>query len=451
MGIAHFRFLARATGALAVAVSIGAAAPAFGAFDQGTECQTLAQNTCLGDPLAVDAPVGKLGSPASPEEDLSAALADLKGATSATAVATARGRALAIIEGDTRSVADGGRLAAGDETFLARKAYAGIPLLVTQAKAATMVKTVAAPTGPDDMPTVDVREVRYGDHAILDTSMLRFANMNAPFVINWHITELGTTFGGVLAPVAAKATGAQASVWQPLDVPGLNMGTTLVNRFHPAGDTEETRLATQVIPVQMKAPSTLGGMILDPNLKPGSETFAQIAIDDASNKRDLTLPTAGQVSDLSAAGQLDADLLALDTTDLAAANKLGKDDAAVVFAMASRDTLPKADVATSADVNVQFANAEAYVDQRNVRVGSGGSVTFAITNLDGVDRHFDVRELRNRSKLDTQGVLSWVKFDTDVIGAGVSVPANTTVAVTTNVPLADDAFALWVGDANGGA
>src|SRR3954451_22720183 len=451
MGIAHFRFLARAATALAIAVSIGAAAPAFGAFDQGTECQNLAQNTCLGDPLDVDAPVGKLGSPASPEEDLSAALADLKGATSATAVATARGRALAIIGGDTRSVAGGGRLAAGDETFLARKAYAGIPLLVTQAKAATMVKTVAAPTGPDDMPTVDVREVRYGDHAILDTSMLRFADMNAPFVINWHITELGTTFGGVLAPVAAKATGAQASVWQPLNAPGLNMGTTVTNRFHPAGDAEETRLATQVIPVQMAAPSTLGGTILDPNLKPGSETFAQIAIGSATAPADPTLPTPDQVSDLTAVGQLHADLVGLKADDVAAANTLGEQDAAVVFPMASRDTLPKPDTASSADVNVQFAAGEAYVDQRKLRIGSNGSVTFSITNLDGVDRHFDVRQLHNRSQVDTQGVFSWGSFDSDMVGTGIAVPANTTVGVTYKADVADDAFSLWIGDPNGGA
>ena len=133
---------------------------------------------CLGDPLAVDAPAW-LGSPASPEEDLTAALADLKAAPDANAAAKARGRALAIIEGDTRSAVAGGRLVAGDEGFLARKAYAGIPLLNASATTDTTVKTVPAPTTAKPVPTVDVREVRYGDHAILDTSLLRFADMNA--------------------------------------------------------------------------------------------------------------------------------------------------------------------------------------------------------------------------------------------------------------------------------
>src|SRR3954451_20422007 len=121
MGIAHFKFLARAFGALAVAATFGAAAPAFAGVPS-TDCQTLPANTCLGDPLAVAAPAW-LGSPASPEGDLSGAparpgapatpeealpppLADLKAAPDATAAAPARGRALAILEGDTRPAAD---------------------------------------------------------------------------------------------------------------------------------------------------------------------------------------------------------------------------------------------------------------------------------------------------------------------------------------------------------
>ena len=52
--------------------------------------------------------------------------------------------------------------------------------------------------------TVDVREVRFGDHALLDTSMLRFAAMGTTFTINWHIAELGTTFGGELRPPACR-------------------------------------------------------------------------------------------------------------------------------------------------------------------------------------------------------------------------------------------------------
>src|SRR3954453_6038420 len=83
MGIAHFKFLARAFGAFAVAATFGAAAPALAGVPS-TDCQTLPANTCLGDPLAVAAPAW-LGSPASPEEDPSAVLADLKAAPAPTA------------------------------------------------------------------------------------------------------------------------------------------------------------------------------------------------------------------------------------------------------------------------------------------------------------------------------------------------------------------------------
>src|SRR3954452_6864033 len=448
MGITHLRNIARAAGALAIAAAIGAASPALGAVPS-TDCQSMPANTCLGDPLDPGATIGRLGSPARPEEELSAALPDLKAAPDTAAALRARGRALAIIEGR----AD--RLVATDETFLDRKAYAGIPLLNTDAK----VKVVPAPTEAEPVPTVDVREVRFGDHAILDTSMLQFEDMNAAFTINWHVTELGTTFGGVLAPTPAKANGARAPVWEPLGLPGLSMGTAVANRFHPAGDTEETRLATQVVPVHMDAPSTLGGTILDPNVKAGAETFAQIAIGAAANGAGQTatpkptLPSPQQVSEWSAVGQIYRDVSGLDaeTPDLDAAHTVGSQDGPVVPAMASRDTLAKPAAASpSADVNVQFANAEAYVDKRDLRVAPGGSVTFSITNLDGVPRNFDVRQLHNRSQVDAQGVLSWGSFDSDLLGDGIDVPAGATVTLPAVTP-ADDAFSLWVGDANGGS
>src|SRR4051794_7003928 len=451
MGITHVRFVVRAAGALAIAAIISTAAPAF-AVDPGSKCGQIANVTCLGDPLTA-APTG-LGSPASPEEDLAAAMDALQAADTPEKAATAKGQALAIIEGDAT------KLEPSDQDFLARKVYAGIPLLNTDAKA----KPVAAPTPAKPIPSVDVHEVRYGDHAILDTSMLRFADMNSKFTVNWYITEVGTTFGGVFSPTPAKATAAQAPVWQPLGLPGLDMGTLLKNRFTPGGATEETRLATRMIPVTFDAPSTLGGLIMDPSLKPGAETFAQIAIanndaDPATRTPDLALPTTAQVYPAAKVRQLDADLESLDTTNLDAVHAMAANDASLVPGTASRDTLPKGDLAApDADVNVQFANAEAYVDQRDLRVAPGGSITFSITNLDGVDRHFDVRQLRNRSKLDpTQGVLSWGQFDSNVIGTGVDVPAGETrsLAVTSGADasafLQDSAFALWIGDPKGGS
>jgi streptogramin lyase len=446
MGITHLRHVARALGALAIAAAIGGAAPAFGALTEGANCQALPANTCLGDPFDVTAPVGNLGSPASPEDDLSAALADLKTAGDADAAARSRGRALAIIEGDTRAAADGGRLVAGDETFLDRKAYAGIPLLNTAAK----VKDV-----PSGTTTVDVREVRFGDHAILDTSMLRFADMDTPFTINWHVTELGTSFGGELAPVGVPASGrAQSPLLTQLGLPTLDMGTTAVSRFHPASDAaatrhEATRLATRVIAVQMPAPSQLAGGILDPNLKAGHETFAQIAVGPA-DATPPALPTNAGVTEWSAVGQLRADLDALDPANVDAAHTLGTNDAALVPAMASRDTLPKPALASpTSGADVQFANAEAYVDTRNLRVAPGGTVTFSVSNLDaGVTRHFAVRQLHNRAKIAALGVLSWGAFDSDVLD-GVDVPAGETR--TLSVTPAADAFSLWVGDPAGGS
>jgi streptogramin lyase len=447
MGITHLRHVARAAGALAIAAAIGGASPAFGALTEGANCQALAANTCLGDPFDVAAPLGTLGSPASPEEDLTAVLADLKTAGDAGVAARARGRALAIIEGDTRAAVDGGRLVDGDDDFLARKAYAGIALLNTADK----VKDVASGT-----TTVDVREVRFGDHAILDTSMLRFADVNTPFTINWHITELGTSFGGELSPVGVPASGrAQSALLAQLGLPSLDMGTTAASRFHPASDPaatrhEETRLATQVIPVQMPAPSQLGGGILDPNLKAGHETFAQIAVGPA-NATPPSLPTNAGVTEWSAVGQLRADLDALDPANLEAAHTLGTNDAALVPAIASRDTLPKPALASAtSDVDVQFANAEAYVDTRDLRVAPGAAVSFSVSNLDaGVTRHFAVRQLHNRAKVGALGVLSWGAFDSDVIGDGVDVPPGETR--TLSVTPAADAFSVWVGDPAGGS
>src|SRR3954447_21640740 len=422
-GIRHFTHLAgRAASALSVgARSFAGAAGASAAPAPGADCQALPARTCLGAPFAPgDQSAGvlaNLGSPTSPEEDLTQALADLAAAPDADAAARARGRALAILEGSATP------LAAGDETFLDDKAYKGIALLGTQAK----VQDVAAGT-----TTVDVREVRFGDHALLDTSMLRFADMGTPFTIRWHVTELGTSFGGVLSPAAVPASGdAENAVLQPLGLPGLMMGTSQANRFNPGGEDEETRLATQVFTVAMPAPSALvGGGILDPNIKAGHETFAQIAVGAADAAAPDVPATAADIAAESPARQIHDDLDALVPADpgfLAAANALGTSDAALVGAMMSRDTLPKPAAASSAaDVNVQFANGEAYVSQRALRAAPdtspNGTVSFSVTNLDGVAHDFAVRQLHDRAKVDALGVLAWGHFATDVLDTVAVAP-----------------------------
>src|SRR4051812_42972686 len=444
-GIRHFTHLARhAACALAVVTaSLGGAAAASAAPAPGADCQSLPARTCLGAPFAPgDQSAGvlaNLGSPTSPEEDLTQALSDLAGAPDADAAAKARGRALAILEGSATP------LVAGDESYLDDKAYKGIALLGTQKK----IQEIDA-----GVTTVDVREVRFGDHALLDTSMLRFADMGTPFAIRWHVTELGTSFGGVLSPAAVPASGdAENAVLQPLGLPGLMMGTHQPNRFNPGGLDEETRLATQVFTVGPFTPSALvGGGILDPNIKAGHETFAQIAVGPADAAAPDVPATVADIAAESPARQLHDDLDALDRADpgfLDAAKAKGAQDGDLVGAMMSRDTLPKPAVASaSADVNVQFANGEAYVDKRALRVAPGGGVTFSVTNLDGIDHAFAVRQLHDRAKADALGVLAWGHFTTDVLDR-VTVPAGATVSVPIDT-LAANAFSLWMGDPQGG-
>src|SRR3954467_5508564 len=161
-GIRHFTHLARrAACALAVVTaSLAGASTASAALTPGTSCQTLPAGTCLAAPFAPGAQsagvLANLGSPTSPEEDLTQALSDLSGAADAGAAAKARGRAPAIPRGSATP------LVADEKAYLDDKAYKGIALLGTQAK----VQDVPAGT-----TTVDVREVRFGDHALLAPSI----------------------------------------------------------------------------------------------------------------------------------------------------------------------------------------------------------------------------------------------------------------------------------------
>ena len=456
MGIGHFsRDLARrAACVLAVGASLAGASSAWAGVSS-TDCQTLGAGVCAGASFSPQdnlAAAAYLGSPGSPEDDLAKALDDLTTAQNADAAAQARGRALAILEGDPHQLVTG-------DTFLQDKAYKGIPLLNTQAKVQDNLAAGA---------TVDVKEVRYGDHALLDTSMLRFtaAAMDKPFTIRWHVTELGTSFGGELSPAGVPGTGsAQHALVEPLVLPHLAMGTTVANRFHPAGGDEQTRLATQVFEVPMPAPRSLT-TILDPNLRPGHETFAQIAVGRAPVAPDPAvegdkgdpgdpapaMPSPSAISGLSAARQIHDALVALDPADISAANLVGETNRPLVGAMRSRDTLPKPDAADpSADVSVQFANAEAYVSKRQLRVAPDtspdGSVTLSVTNLDGVAHDFSVRQVYHRSTVAAFGVLNWGAFDTSVLET-VKIAAGDTQKVP--VKPAADAFALWVGDPKGG-
>jgi streptogramin lyase len=450
MGIAHFRISARGIAcALAVIASLAVTSSATAALPENADCQAQPQNTCFGSPFDPAADPGTLGSPESPEDDLETVLTDLgnvdAGATGADVLAAKlRGRALAIIEGDAS------RLEPGDTTWLDNKAYKGLPLLNIQPK----VQTIAAGD-----TTVDVREVRFGDHALLDTSMLRFEDMSQPFTIRWHITELATSFGGELEPAAVKGdgTGVRASL-ESLVVPPVLMGTKVGNRFHPidgADQIEQTRLETQVIPVGMPAPSTLvGGGILDPNLRTSHETYAQIAVGPADAAAP-DVPTAAQVDPDAPIAQLRNDLDRLDpagATFAADAKAAAAGDVPLVWSIRSRDTLPQPDAAdATADVNVQFANAEAFIDKRTLRVAPDtspdGSVTIAVRNLDGIAHDFAIRQLDGKSSVNAPGVLSWGAFHTSVLDSVTIAPGATqTITVTPSA----SAFTLWLSDPNGG-
>src|ERR671929_595843 len=170
-----------ACAALALLALAVLAAPARADFDalNPQPCQSL-PGTCLLTPFFPDATpenqaaAANLGTPGSPEDDLAAALDGLSTANTPEQAQADIDRALAILQGDPVPGAP----------------YSGLPLLNWNLPA----KVKDVPAGG----TVDVREVRFGDHALLDTWMLRFADATQPYTIRWHITELGTSFGGKL-------------------------------------------------------------------------------------------------------------------------------------------------------------------------------------------------------------------------------------------------------------
>jgi streptogramin lyase len=450
----HIReFVRRAACGLAVAAAAALPAAASAAVPS-TSCQVLDPGICRAEPFFPDSnplAAARLGSTGSPEDDLAQALEDLGAAPDAGSAAKARGRALTILEGDPSA------LVAGDEGFLDRKAYKDIPLLNWNLPK----KVGTVPAGG----VVDVREVRFGDHALLDTWLLKFADPTAAYQIRWHVTELGTSFGGELSPAAIPAAGAAGhALVEPLALPSLATGVDAKNRFHPGGAPEDTRLATQTFTVDMPAPSSTS-LVLDPNMKPGHETFAQMAIDSgnrlaaaeaafgfsgAAPTADQKAAAIGKLAHESAEWQIWDALRRADPNDpavsLDAAKSAGANNRILVAAMRSRDTLP---VPSSADanaaVNVQFANGEAYVSRRELRLApdtsADGTVRLSVTNLDGFDHTFSARQLRGRAPVF--GVLNWGRFTTGELDS-VAVPAGQTRSLT--VTPAADAFSLWVGD-----
>jgi hypothetical protein len=168
--------------------------------------------------LRAEAPIAALGvtSTAGPEDDLATALDRLANAATTADAQAQIALALAILEG-TRV------------PELADRAYDGIPLL-NAGPAAANVQDVPA------SGTVAIREVRFGDQAMLDTAGLRFADPAAPFTIRWEITEVGAGFGRLFAPTVLLSAGAeragQLQALEPLGGAPVATGRDAISRFH---------------------------------------------------------------------------------------------------------------------------------------------------------------------------------------------------------------------------
>src|SRR3954453_2659813 len=209
-----------------------------------------------GNPAEASA-TAALWSPGTPENDLAAALDAMASAASASEAEDARRRAVDILEGNP----------------IGKKAYSGIPLLNWNPP--SKVKTV--PAGG----TVDVTQVRWGEHMVSDTWLLDFDDPDQPFKIRYHVAELGSAFGGELNPTPLLSEngtpiGGQHAAIQPLGIEtGLDLGTHQGNRFtdrRGLGDVPEaTRSAVQVITVDMPPPR-LTTAILYPSLRAGHES-----------------------------------------------------------------------------------------------------------------------------------------------------------------------------------
>lgn len=390
-----------------------------------------------------------LGSPGTPESDLAAALDSLAAASSAEQAQAAAQLALDILEGNP----------------IAKKVYSGIPLLNWNAPA--RVQTV--PPGG----TVTIRQVRWGEHTLSDTALLRFDAPDQAFKIRYRVSALGTAAGSELTPtpllrnVDGTALGGQHSAIQPLAIDQVPTGTHQGSRFTRdrgiADPGELTRAATQDITVTMPPPGRLEA-ILEPNLRAGNETaaallpatdarLAALGFDAASTPEANKARAIGMLANTAPEKQIWSALQALpattDSTYVGAAQTAGRDLRGLVGAMRSRSELPTNVSPAGADATVVLQNNEAYLSQRSVRLAAGGSLTIKVVNLDGFAHSMKALDLHDRNRIfgaDDWGEFSWL--DRPLIGADPLVPAGETRIFT--VTPANGAFTLWIGDLESG-
>src|SRR3954452_18643597 len=380
------------------------------------------------------AALAALGSPGDPETDLTAAL-DAMGAAAAAndrgKATSSRNLAIDILEGNP----------------IGGKAYSGMPLLNWNSPA--KVKNV--PAGGN----VVVREVRWDEHALSDTWLLSFDDPNQPYTITFRIAELGTTFGSALTPAPllsqnGQVIGGETQVLAPLAPPMLAMGTTTTNRFSPNGGNEFTRLAVQDVTVAMPPPG-MTDAVIEPDLKPGSETTFTIQRTSADHlnaaRADFgfssTNPSAAEkaaaikrLADGSPEKELWAALQHLRPDApgfLDAAGLVAGGDRSLVGAMRTRSS-PAAGVAhdPAADVNVDFVNNETYLfrgDGPLPTPGNGNNLRVSTSNADGFSHHLVGLALTNATP---PGRIGWGEFSWQPVSSTSVAPG---ASGSVNVPL----------------
>jgi streptogramin lyase len=379
-----------------------------------------------------------LGSSATPEDDLGAALDALRDASSVTDAQDARRRALDILEGN--SVPD--------------RTYSGMPLLNWDAP--SKVKDV--PPGGD----VRVKEVRYGDTVLSDTWMLRFADPAKPFTITYVVADLGPSSPGELAPTPLLADGngpigGLHSVLQPLALDPMLTGTSTTSRFtdqlgEPQGGKEQTRQGVQEITVRMPPPRYVEALLNpdltaagDPMSAGGNPMSALRPFDSAA------LSTAQGDAGISKIGakaperELYDDLTGLNPANLGIAHQVGGDDRGLVSAMRTHTQLPPGFSGDpAADASMVLLNNETYRSADRVHLAPGGSVTVSVTNGDNFTRTISARQLFGSQPV--LGAVDWGQFDwssVDLGGAATFAPGQ---SHTFTITPENDAFELIIGD-----
>lgn len=387
-------------------------------------------------------PGGLLQSPLSPEEDLAATL-DALAVAGPTEVGPLRLRALALLDGS--AVSDG-------LTPSSTAVYSGIPLL--NRNPAGSIKPVT------DGGTVAVRVVRFGEHVLSDTALLKFSNPNSalPFKVKYRIVELGGAAAGTHSPTplladAAGPIGGLNATALKLELPETDTLTRERSRFtdlilgDPCGTKEHTRQAVREVTVDMPPPKYLTAL-LDPNIREGHEAVATLRPWTAAREASLAVPTTANLSTLSPERQIYDALVAANPANAAQVNAAAAAARPLVDVMRTKGSLPPGvPPVPGKDLTIAFVNNEVYTSAKALHAPPGDPITVTVLNKDGFTHDLEALGLRGGDK--SFGPLAWGGFGWSnlPVGAG-AVPAGGSLDLTLSP--ASDAFALWLGDPGSG-